>query len=578
MQIRGVLGGLAALSWVVVGTAADATDPVLSAEQEPALRPPAFGISAERLLENTRSLASDEFEGRAPGTVGEEKTVGFLVEQFRRLGLESGVPDGGYVQPVKFVAITSRTRLTFASAEETFPLLAVNDFIGPSLREEPSVEVTDSEVVFVGCGAVVPELGWDDYKDVDVRGKTVVVLVEDPPLPEGSAARLDSKVFGPMSNDYYGRWQYKYDNASARGAAACFIVHELPEAAYTFPVLLACRGRENLELCAPDHGASRVAVEGWLKAQVATQVFAAVGGDFAAWKLAARQREFRPVVVGLKASFTVENELRPQPSRNVVALLPGSDPALRDEYVIYSAHWDHVGRDTNLSGDQIYNGAGDNALGVAVLLETARALQALPAEQRPRRSIVFLAVTAEEKGMLGSRYYARYPVFPRSRTVANLNVDGANQFGPTRDLEVIALGATTIDDVAATIARELGRELFPDSHPDRGSYFRSDHFEFAKVGVPAFHVKRGHYFHGRPDSAGARVWEEYYTHDYHRVSDEVKPGWTCEGAAHDAEFLVRLGLAIANASTRPQWTTGGPFAAQRARDAGAMNMVSRSGR
>jgi Zn-dependent M28 family amino/carboxypeptidase len=297
--------------------------------------------------------------------------------------------------------------------------------------------------------------------------------------------------------------------------------------------------------------------------EAAKKLIAAGGHDFEALKKAAITREFRPVPLGAKASFVVENSLRNVESRNVIALLPGSDPKLRNEYLIYNAHWDHLGRDDRLKNDPIYNGAADNAAGVAVLLEIAQAMKALPPAQQPKRSVLFLSVTAEEKGLLGSRFYAQNPLYPLNRTVAVINMDGANQFGRTSDLEVIGYGASTIDDVGAVVAKEQGRVVRADSHPERGSFYRSDHFEFAKVGVPAYYPKSGRQFIGQPEDFAEKKVAEYIARDYHQVSDEVKPDWTFEGAAQDTEFLLRVGLRIANATKWPEWKPGNEFKAKR---------------
>lgn len=280
-------------------------------------------------------------------------------------------------------------------------------------------------------------------------------------------------------------------------------------------------------------------------------------------KKSAATREFRPVPLGATASFTIDSTLREVDSKNVVALLPGADPKLRHEYVIYTAHWDHLGRDPRLQGDQIFNGAADNAAGTAVLLELAQAFVALPADQRPKRSIVFLSVTAEEKGLLGSRYYAQNPLYPLTKTVANINMDGANQFGRTSDMETIGFGASTIDEIGVAVAKAQGREMKPESHPERGSYYRSDHFEFAKVGVPSYYAKSGKQFIGQPADYGERIVNEYIAKDYHQVSDEVKPTWTFEGAAQDTEFLFQVGQRIANDPTWPTWKPGSEFKARR---------------
>jgi Zn-dependent M28 family amino/carboxypeptidase len=362
---------------------------------------------------------------------------------------------------------------------------------------------------------------------------------------------------------YYGRWTYKYEIAAEKGAAACLIVHETVPAAYPFAVLIASNTRENFEISTPDKNAGHVAMQGWLTLDAARKVFTAASLNYDALKAVAARRDFHPVTFAARASFAVDNVLRNVASRNVVALLPGSDPKLKSEFVIYTAHWDHLGRNPHLQGDQIYNGAADNAAGVAVLLELAQAFQALPPAQRPKRSILFLSVTAEEKGLLGSRYYALNPLYPLNRTLADINMDGANQFGPTTDMATVGFGASTIDDLGIAVAKEQGRTMLPDSHPERGSYYRSDHFEFAKVGVPSYYPKSGKLFVGRPADFGEKLIDDYIANDYHKVTDEVKPNWTFEGAAQDTEFLLQVGLRVANGDTWPEWKPGNEFKAKR---------------
>jgi Zn-dependent M28 family amino/carboxypeptidase len=519
-------------------------------------------ISAASILARTRILSADEFEGRGPGTPGEEKTVNYLVGEFKKLGLQPGNPDGTYIQNAPLVGITSKPALTIAVAGNDLGLENINDYVAFSSRVAPHVAAQDTEVVFVGYGVVAPEYGWDDYKSVDVRGKTVVMLINDPPVP-GPDGKPDPKIFGGNAMTYYGRWTYKYEIAAKKGAAACLIVHETIPAAYPFGVVVSSWTRENFEISTPDKNAGNVALAGWLTLDAATKLFKAAGQDYGALKHQAVTREFKPVALNAKASFTVDNTLREVASRNVVALLPGSDAKLKNEYVIYTAHWDHLGIDPKKTGDQIYNGAADNAAGTAVLLELAQAYQALPPAQQPKRSVLFLSVTAEEKGLLGSRYYAQNPLYPLVRTVANINMDGANQFGRTSDIEVIGYGASTIDDLAVAIAKEQGRTVVPDTHPERGSYYRSDHFEFAKEGVPAFYGKSGKKFIGMPEDFGEKKVNEYIAKDYHQPSDEIKPDWTFEGAAQDTEFLLQLGLRIANEPKLPEWKPGNEFKAKR---------------
>jgi Zn-dependent M28 family amino/carboxypeptidase len=521
------------------------------------------GISAARMLERTRILASDEFEGRAPGTAGEEKTVGYLVSELKKMGLAPGNPNGTYIQDVPFVGITSKPALAFQIGDETLALENVTEFVGPTSRAATHIEVKDSDVVFVGYGVVAPEFGWDDFKGVDVRGKTVVMLINDPPVVDPATGRLDPKIFGGTAMTYYGRWTYKYEIAAERGAAACLIVHETGPASYPFAVLVNSQSRENFEIRSPDGNAGHVAMQGWLTIDATRKLFAHAGKDFDALKKSAATREFQPAPLGAKASFTIDSTLRNVDSRNVVALLPGSDAKLRNEYVIYTAHWDHLGRDPRLKGDQIYNGADDNASGTATLLEVAQAFAALPPAERPKRSVVFLSVTAEEKGLLGSRYYAQHPLYPLERTVANVNTDGANYFGRTRDMRVIGFGASTLDDLAVSLAAEQGRTVTPDPSPEKGRYYRSDHFEFAKVGVPAFYPKRGVDYADKPVGWGLKYEAEFDLKDYHQVTDEVRPDWTFEGGAQDAAFLTEFIKRIANDDKWPEWRPGNEFKARR---------------
>jgi Zn-dependent M28 family amino/carboxypeptidase len=520
-------------------------------------------LSAQRILAHTKVLSSDEFEGRAPGTAGEEKTIAYLVDQFRRLGLEPGNPDGSYLQSVPLVGITSHPRLSFALPGGRWQLTPNVDYVGPTSRITPRVEVAHSDVVFVGYGIVAPEFGWDDFKGVDVRGKTIVVLVNDPPVTDPRTGELDPAVFGGKAMTYYGRWTYKYEIAAAKGAAACLIVHETTPAAYPFSVVVDSRGRENFELRAPDLNATRVGLEGWLTHDAARRLFAATGHDYEALKRSANSRDFHPVPLGTTADFVIESTLRNVDSHNVIARLPGADPAHRVETVIYTAHWDHLGRDRSLAGDQIFNGALDNASGVAVLLELARAFGQLAPDARPKRSVLFLSVTGEEQGLLGSRYYATHPLHPLAQTLADINMDGANPFGPTRDLAAVGFGASTIDEIGIAVAHAQGRTMEPEAHPEHGSYYRSDHLEFAKVGVPGYYPGFGQKFIGRAAAFGEQLIQDYLSNNYHKVTDEVRPEWTFEGAAQDAAFLFEVGRRIADGDRWPEWKPGSPFKARR---------------
>jgi Zn-dependent M28 family amino/carboxypeptidase len=490
-------------------------------------------ISAARILARTGILASDAFEGRAPGTAGEAKTVAYLIAEFQKMGLAPGNPDGTYLQAVPMTGIVSRTDTVFTVGGKSIRPAAIREIVAPSPRFTGHVEVKDSSVVFVGYGVTAPEFGWDDFKGLDVRGKTLIMLINDPPVP------------------------------AARGAAACLIVHETGPAAYPFSVVVDSRSRENFELPSPDGNAGRAAVEGWLTLDATKELLAAAGLDFDRLKAAAARRDFRPVALEAKASFVVDNTIREVTSQNVVARLPGADPQLAGEYVVYSAHWDHLGRDPSLKGNQIFSGALDNGSGVAVLLELAQAFAVLPPGQRARRSVLFLATTAEEKGLLGARYYVEHPLYSLTRTLADINMDGMNPLGRTADIEIVGAGASTIDDIGATVATRQGRQTVPDSQPEKGSYYRADHFEFAKAGVPAYYPKAGLQYIGKPSDYGRKLSDEYTATRYHKVTDKVRPDWTMEGAAQDTEFLLGVGLEIANGRQWPQWRDGSEFKARR---------------
>ncbi|WP_435016647.1 M28 family peptidase [Tundrisphaera sp. TA3] len=520
-------------------------------------------IKADNILGHIKVLASDDFEGRGPGTAGEDKTVAYLVDQFKAIGLKPGNPDGRYVQDVPLVGFqATSTSGSIRVGGQSLPLATSEDWVAVSRRSQPEVRVSGSDVVFVGYGVVAPEFGWDDYKGLDVRDKTVVMLVNDPPVPDPSdPAKLDPKAFGGNAMTYYGRWTYKYETASSRGAAACLLVHETGPAGYPYNVVVGSWGRENFDLASPDGNPGRVAVEAWLALPTARKLFEAAGQDFEALKGKAARKDFRPVPLGASASFEVRNQVRKVASKNVVARLEGTDPKLKDETIVYTAHWDHLGRDTFLPGDQIFNGAADNASGTAALLELARGW-AVHAE-KPRRSILFLAVTAEEKGLLGAKHYAENPLYPTAKTLANINMDVINLWGRTRDIVSVGQGFTTLDDLLADVAKSQNRTVAPDPEPEKGLYYRSDHFEFAKVGVPALNGKGGIDYIDKPEGYGRQKRDEYTQKDYHKVSDEVKPDWDLSGAVEDSRLLFEVGRLVAQGDRYPEWKPGTEFKARR---------------
>ncbi len=516
------------------------------------------GVSGEEILRHIKALASD-----APGSKGEELTINYLTEQYKNLGLKPGNSGGSYTQNVPLVGLTTRPSASFNVAGRQIDLKFPEDYVAVTRRVVPEVSVENSEMVFVGYGVVAPEYGWDDYKDVDVRGKTIVMLINDPPVPDSAdATKLDEKMFKGRAMTYYGRWTYKYEMAAERGAAAVIIVHETAPAGYPYTTVVSGWGGENFDIKAADKNMGRAAVEAWMTLERAKELFAAGGKDFDALKLAAASKEFRPIALGAKANFNLKVTARDVESHNVIGKIEGSDPKLRDEYVVYSAHWDAFGRDEKLTGDKIRNGALDNASGIAEMLETARAFTRL--KQPPKRSMLFLAVTAEESGLLGAKYYAANPPYPLERTLADINMDMMNLWGRTRSVVSIGYGNTTLEDLLVEVAAAQGRTVKPDPEPEKGFFYRSDHLEFVKRGVPALtFLHSGTDYVGKPEGYGPTKRREYTERDYHKPSDEVKPDWDFTGAVDDVQLLVQVGYRVAQGDKYPEWKPGTEFKARR---------------
>ena len=518
-------------------------------------------IDGGRMLEHIQVLASDDFEGRGPGTRGEEKTVDYLVGQLQALGLEPGNPDGTFTQAVPLVGMRARPSGSFQAGGQEIPLTFGEDAVALTRRFVPSVEVVGTPVVFAGYGVVAPEYGWDDVKGADLAGKTIVLLVNDPPVADpADPSKLDASMFQGRAMTYYGRWTYKYEFAERVGAAAVLLVHQTGPAGYPWTVVQSSWGAENFDIDSPDGNATRAAVEGWITLEKAKELFAACGQDLDALQKAAATKDFRPVPLEATASFRVENEIRRVASRNVVAKLTGLHPERRDEVVVYSAHWDHLGR-IDVAGDEICNGAVDNASGSAGLLEIARAFKYRT--QAPPRSVLFLWVTAEEKGLLGSKWYAEHPLHPLEKTLANVNMDSLNLWGRTSDIVCVGYGQSTLDDVLVRLAGEQGRTVVPDQEPEKGFYYRSDHFEFAKAGVPALYSDGGLSIIGRPPGYGIAKGAEYTAKHYHKPSDEVRPDWDLSGAVRDMDLLFRVGREVATADEWPRWKESSEFRAIR---------------
>lgn len=516
--------------------------------------PPVDSTAIKTFVEK---LASDEFMGRKPFTPGEEITVNYIQEQFQNMGLQPGNADS-YFQEVPMVEITTQAKplMTLKGIGGNFNLELKKDYSLYTSREAESVDLENSEMVFCGYGIVAPEYGWNDYEGIDMKGKTAVVMVNDPGFATG-----DSTLFKGKTMTYYGRWTYKYEEASRQGAAACLVIHETNAAGYPWFVVGSLgSGGANLFLQSPDKNQGNVALQGWIGLNAASKIFQASGIKEGRFFEKAQQKGFKPIPLGVTMTAGVANQLKRDLSRNVVALLPGSDK--KEEYVVYTAHWDHLGVGAPVAGDSIYNGALDNASGTASILAIAKAYSQMPVP--PSRSIVFLIVTAEEQGLLGSAFYARNPIYPLDRTVANLNMDGVSPFGPMKDLTITGFGHSQMDDYASQEAEKQGRYVVPDQEPEKGFFFRSDQFNFAKVGVPVLFASGG-YDHAEKGKEYAEAKQKEFTaNHYHQPSDRYDPAtWDVRGMVLDAQLYFNLGMRLANESTFPQWKEGSEFKSKR---------------
>jgi Zn-dependent M28 family amino/carboxypeptidase len=556
-------GGIGAVSCGAAGPApaASSTAPPASTASTPSSRVPIGQlppIDMNALLQHTKTLSSDAYEGRAPGTKGEELSVTYIADQFQKVGLKPGNTDGSYFQKVPLVGITpAPAPLVFRKDAQQQTLKWKDDVVAWTKHVAPSAAIDNSDVVFVGYGVVAPEFNWDDYKGVDVKGKTILMLVNDPPVPDpNNPNELDAKTFGGKAMTYYGRWTYKYEMAAQKGAAGALIVHETGPAGYGFNVVQGKTG-EQFDLVTPDKNMGRAAIEGWITLEQTKALLQSAGQDFDALKKQAATRDFKPVPLGVTASMTIKNTLRTIDSRNVLGVLSGSDPTVNDEYVVYTAHWDHFGK----NADGIFHGAEDDGLGCAALIEMARSFTKLA--QPPRRSILFLAVTAEEQGLLGSQYYATAPVYPLAKTVANINMDSWNVHGRTRDLTLVGFGASDLDDYARDAAAEQGRIVHGDAEPEKGFYYRSDHFNFAKEGVPALDPDAGVEYLGKPAEYGKQVRDEWTEKRYHTPKDVVMPDWDLSGINEDLRVFFAVGYRVAQAERFPEWKAGNEFRAKR---------------
>jgi Zn-dependent M28 family amino/carboxypeptidase len=511
-------------------------------------------ITRNALVAPVRFLASDALEGRGPATRGDQLARLYLATELEGMGYEPGGPDGQWQQPLDIVGIKAAMPglWSFQAPHSRVDLKWHDDYIAVSGLQSENVAINDAELVFVGYGIQAPEYQWDDYKGASLKGKVLVMLNNDPDW--------DPKLFAGKRRLYYGRWTYKYESAARQGAAGAIIIHTTPSAGYPWQVVQSSWGGEQFEL--PAESEARVPVKGWATEDAARRLFAAGGRNLDKLVAAARSRSFKPVPLGIRTSFEFTNKLSRVQTANVAGVLRGSDTMRADEVVIYSAHHDHFGiGEPDASGDRIYHGAVDNASGCAQLLAIARAFAALP--QRPRRSILMLFVAGEERGLLGSGYYARHPTFPAGKIAADINYDGGNIFGRTRDVTLVSAGKSSLDAVATSIAHSQGRVLEPDQFPDRGYYYRSDQFSFAKIGVPALFFDPGTDFIGQPQGWGRHKIEEWEQKQYHQPSDKLDGTWNLDGMIEDAQLGLLAGWIVAQADTMPTWNPGDEFEAAR---------------
>jgi Zn-dependent M28 family amino/carboxypeptidase len=507
-------------------------------------------LSGENMRAHVKYLASDELEGRGVGTHGEKLATEYIAAQLKKEGVQPGGDNGTYFQRVPLVGSSTlpEATLTISGEGKNIPLSFVQDWVGTAFSQRPSNNF-DAEAVFVGHGISAPEFGWDDYKGMDVKGKVLVYFTNEP-------ASNDPKFFAGRALTYYGRWTYKFEEATRRGAAAALIVHTTPTAGYGWGVVSGSWSQEHPELLLKP-GAHGLELAAWLTQNAGAKLLASTGKTVDELLAMADQKSFHPIPLGVHVTGHIPVKLRSIESRNVIGRVNGADPQLKRQAVLFTAHWDHLGIGVPVNGDRIYNGAVDNATGCAMVLEIARAWAALA--EKPKRSALFLLVTAEESGLLGSEYYGEHPQAPAGETAADLNFDAFYPFGKTRDVEVTGSERTTLWPIVQRDARRLDLKIEPDAQPEQGHYYRSDHFSLARVGIPSFSVSQGTDYIGKPADFGKTVFEEYNTKHYHQPSDEYHDDWDFAGIEQMAEFGMTLGIDFANLPELPTWNPGDEF-------------------
>jgi Zn-dependent M28 family amino/carboxypeptidase len=511
-------------------------------------------ITEDFVREIIKEISDDRYEGRGPSTAGDVAARKYLADRMAQLGLQPGAANGSWEQPFDMVSVNTHPpdSWEFSGHGKTSAFKQYDDFVINGNSQQPRIDVENAEVVFAGYGIQAPEFDWDDYKDVDVSGKVVILMNNDPDW--------DPELFAGETRLWYGRWDYKFENAARNGAIGAIIIHTTPSAGYPFQVLQTSNTGPQMELPVGDE--PRNQFKSFMTEDATRALVAMAGLDLDELREAAYNRDFKPVPLGVRTSIGMDVTINAVQTANLLGLIPGSDPVLKDEVVIFSAHHDHLGvGPANDEGDTIYNGAMDNASGVAEVLAMAKAYMALP--ERPRRSILICLVGAEEQGLLGSKWYAANPTFHPGKIAANLNFDGGNLHGLTKDITYVGFGKTSIDELVIKYAAEQGRIVKPDQFVDRGYFYRSDQFSFAKIGVPAVYLEPGTDFIDRSPEWGRQVVEEYTTHHYHQPSDEYDPNWNLAGMIQDAQVGFWIGLAVANADEMPTWNPGDEFEAKR---------------